>query len=757
MIRKSWRRSRRSNPRCGGRCRPAVRRCGPAIRPIPSRLRIPLPRRVPAPTASIPGRYGRAASGRGETPAPGRPGMRPRQPRRSGSKAGSRRPQRPLRTTPRSRRPRCPLPGEASVGRPRCPLRTRPRSGRPQRRLRTRRGSGRETAAAPCSPGPVVGRQRRHGCGSCSPGHRPRSAAAARLRFLRPSPLSRSRSRRRRDSRRALSARSLNRGPARTARPPPPTRPRSSARHPPPAGHQSAARRLAPARPGSPARIPTSQPRTRRPSTVNNPAPTTDPHRVDSPAPAAGPPRATSPAPTTTSPPGSTLRPGTTARRGRRRSALRRPTHGSVENGGPGNGTAVPSNDHTEHRDRRRPLGIAIGAVVVILAAVLIPMLRDHNGTATPKARPTASRTPQQSRPRPAPTPPRRPRPGTPSTATRPAGRSASRRVGSKPSAVTPSPSPMAPTARCASPSVATRRRTRTTPPSGSRPVVQAGTPGYDFMRIARVTYRGWPTADWEYRAGSAPTRTHTLIRSTVPDPEAGLRPLLDLLGRDLDRGQGVLRHVRQHVRPPLLEPGHESGPVRVAGEVTDTLPLGVLDFVGIEHGESAHAASLGAVDIAQAVEAPATAATGSPSTTTCRASRAAPPRSSPRTSRRKTERIRVGAAGIMLPNHAPFKVAEMFRTLMAMHPGRIDLCLGRAPGTDPLTAHVLRRGIDIDPGAEFPSQVAELLAFLGDGRFPAGPPVPAAGRGARRWTRCRSCSCSARAATGRSSPPSTG
>src|SRR5690348_18473768 len=87
-----------------------------------------------------------------------------------------------------------------------------------------------------------------------------------------------------------------------------------------------------------------------------------------------------------------------------------------------------------------------------------------------------------------------------------------------------------------------------------------------------------------------------------------------------------------------------------------------------------------------------------------------------------KTERIRVGAAGIMLPNHAPFKVAEMFRTLLAMYPGRIDLGLGRAPGTDPLTAHVLRRGMVTDPAAEFPSQVAELLAFLGDG-FPADHP----------------------------------
>jgi luciferase family oxidoreductase group 1 len=89
-----------------------------------------------------------------------------------------------------------------------------------------------------------------------------------------------------------------------------------------------------------------------------------------------------------------------------------------------------------------------------------------------------------------------------------------------------------------------------------------------------------------------------------------------------------------------------------------------------------------------------------------------------------KTSRIRVGAAGIMLPNHAPFKVAETFRTLMAMYPGRIDLGLGRAPGTDPLTAHVLRRGIGSDVATEFPGQVAELLAFLGDGTdFPEDHP----------------------------------
>jgi luciferase family oxidoreductase group 1 len=75
-----------------------------------------------------------------------------------------------------------------------------------------------------------------------------------------------------------------------------------------------------------------------------------------------------------------------------------------------------------------------------------------------------------------------------------------------------------------------------------------------------------------------------------------------------------------------------------------------------------------------------------------------------------------------MLPNHAALKVAETFRTLLAMYPGRIDLALGRAPGTDPLTAHVLRRGMVTDPAAEFPAQVGELLAFLGDG-FPDSHP----------------------------------
>jgi luciferase family oxidoreductase group 1 len=155
---------------------------------------------------------------------------------------------------------------------------------------------------------------------------------------------------------------------------------------------------------------------------------------------------------------------------------------------------------------------------------------------------------------------------------------------------------------------------------------------------------------------------------------------------------------------------------------VDDSLPLAVLDFVGIEYGESASASVACAVGIAQAVEAAGyrrywvsehhnmtSLACSAPELLTAHVGAL-------------TSRIRVGAAGIMLPNHAPLKVAETFRTLLAMYPGRIDLALGRAPGTDPLTAHVLRRGMVADPAAEFPGQVAELLAFLGDG-FPAGHP----------------------------------
>ena len=89
------------------------------------------------------------------------------------------------------------------------------------------------------------------------------------------------------------------------------------------------------------------------------------------------------------------------------------------------------------------------------------------------------------------------------------------------------------------------------------------------------------------------------------------------------------------------------------------------------------------------------------------------------------TERIRVGSGGIMLPNHSPLHVAETFRVLEALHPGRIDLGLGRAPGSDTLTALAMRGSRERLAADDFPEKLAELLAF-GSGQFPDGHPFQA-------------------------------
>ena len=80
------------------------------------------------------------------------------------------------------------------------------------------------------------------------------------------------------------------------------------------------------------------------------------------------------------------------------------------------------------------------------------------------------------------------------------------------------------------------------------------------------------------------------------------------------------------------------------------------------------------------------------------------------------TTTIRVGSGGIMLPNHSPLVIAEQFGTLNALYPGRIDLGLGRAPGTDPMTARALRRGTRTT-GDEFPQDVIELQNYFRDAR----------------------------------------
>jgi luciferase family oxidoreductase group 1 len=86
------------------------------------------------------------------------------------------------------------------------------------------------------------------------------------------------------------------------------------------------------------------------------------------------------------------------------------------------------------------------------------------------------------------------------------------------------------------------------------------------------------------------------------------------------------------------------------------------------------------------------------------------------------TPRMRVGAGGVMLANHAPLMVAERFKVLEALHPGRIDLGLGRAPGTDPVTSYALRRRQDAREGDDFLERFQELLLFERGG-FPESHP----------------------------------
>jgi len=86
------------------------------------------------------------------------------------------------------------------------------------------------------------------------------------------------------------------------------------------------------------------------------------------------------------------------------------------------------------------------------------------------------------------------------------------------------------------------------------------------------------------------------------------------------------------------------------------------------------------------------------------------------------TSKIRVGAGGVMLPNHSSLKVAEVYRLLEALHPGRIDLGIGRAPGTDPLTAVALRRSRNAPLADDFLTQLGELMGW-GEGTLPASHP----------------------------------
>jgi luciferase family oxidoreductase group 1 len=142
-------------------------------------------------------------------------------------------------------------------------------------------------------------------------------------------------------------------------------------------------------------------------------------------------------------------------------------------------------------------------------------------------------------------------------------------------------------------------------------------------------------------------------------------------------------------------------------------LPVSVLDLVGMRPGEAAGAAIARSVDLAQHVEGWGyrrfwLAEHHSIEGLACSATALLIERVAS-----ATGTIRVGSGGVMLPNHAPLVVAEQFGTLEAMHPGRIDLGLGRAPGGDFLTMRALRRDLR-QTGDDFPELLEELRTYLG-------------------------------------------
>ncbi|GAA0534953.1 LLM class flavin-dependent oxidoreductase [Paractinoplanes ferrugineus] len=151
-------------------------------------------------------------------------------------------------------------------------------------------------------------------------------------------------------------------------------------------------------------------------------------------------------------------------------------------------------------------------------------------------------------------------------------------------------------------------------------------------------------------------------------------------------------------------------------------VPLSVLDLATVREGHSSADALHGTLEIARAADdlgyhrfwvaehhnMPAVASTAPP---VLIASVAA-----------HTHRIKVGSGGVMLPNHMPFVVAEQFAILEALHPGRIDLGIGRAPGTDQTTAAALRGVSPYLTVEQFPEHLQTLLALLGDERIDAGP-----------------------------------
>jgi luciferase family oxidoreductase group 1 len=166
---------------------------------------------------------------------------------------------------------------------------------------------------------------------------------------------------------------------------------------------------------------------------------------------------------------------------------------------------------------------------------------------------------------------------------------------------------------------------------------------------------------------------------------------------------------------------------------LTSPVPFSVLDLAPVAEGSSAAQALANSLDLAQHVEALGYGrfwvaehhnmpgiASSAPAVLLAHLAAG-------------TSTLRVGSGGVMLPNHAPLVIAEQFGTLEALHPGRIDLGLGRAPGTDGYTAAALRRTVDPRIAEDFPGQLAELIAYF-DGRVEHITATPGEGNRPDVW-----------------------
>jgi luciferase family oxidoreductase group 1 len=216
----------------------------------------------------------------------------------------------------------------------------------------------------------------------------------------------------------------------------------------------------------------------------------------------------------------------------------------------------------------------------------------------------------------------------------------------------------------------------------------------------------------------------YSLIGQKRRDPPPGAPPQRRLA---LRRARAVL--ARDRLRAHAV--GVDSDPVAASRDATfyekgvkKTPALSVLDLSPVSAGKGARDALLATVDLARHAESLGLRRYWVAEHHNAKGLACSTPAVSIAVIAAATTTLRVGSGGVMLPNHAPLQVAEAFRTLEGFFPGRIDLGLGRAPGTDPRTARLLRRARDaaetVTPDG-FPEALASLLAFLGDHEPPRG------------------------------------